>query len=522
MQLLGTSRAERAVAIVTVALVALGLALRTRGFLFGIEPLWWDEASWALELIEHRWHDDAIRPVGFMVVTRALCWLFSPSESVLRSLPWIFGMATTVIAPFLAKRLYSGAAARLLFVAVLTLHPAAIDLSKEFKPYSVSLGLHVGLLFLTLRYLSMHRAKDLFVTLLVAGIGTLFAQDLVFAFPGTFLLLALEAYRHRRNHLGWIVGSGGLTVLVLLLQYWLVWSRIPASDSDFWGKKYGVFHTVYSQQSYLAWFLDKYRDLREFPGYRRIYWSSSVLSDGALTLLQRLDGLFWSLAHALGLGFMLFRRRFREVALLVVPLLTWWAFNVLDLWPMGVFRANLFVLCYLAAIACAAFDWELRERFAWFAPAVALLVLIPLCFFETDWHATKRAECNGGSLPPALARLRGFRHAEKKRGRETVLFSTGACTQWEYYSEVHPSKDSLHQKLDPLFDARCSRKEQMPRDLTIGTRHGRRAWVVLDRRRDVDKLAVGKDGQTLDIVEERAIGSLRIVAFRRHRAGDDS
>ena len=77
-------------------------------------------------------------------------------------MPWLASVGALGMAPFLARRFFRAHAARLLFVAVIALHPCATDLAKEFKPYSVSMALHMGLMLLTLRYLESKKASDLF------------------------------------------------------------------------------------------------------------------------------------------------------------------------------------------------------------------------------------------------------------------------------------------------------------------------------------------------------------------------
>src|SRR3954464_13088985 len=74
-------------------LLALGLTLRVRGYLFGTIPLWEDEAAWAIRLMDLPVTKHAIRPVGFMALTKWLAMLVAPSEAVLRALPWLAGLA---------------------------------------------------------------------------------------------------------------------------------------------------------------------------------------------------------------------------------------------------------------------------------------------------------------------------------------------------------------------------------------------------------------------------------------------
>ena len=127
----------------TTLVLLLGLFLRARGYLFQRHGLWLDEAAWACLLMKKPLVTLLIRPIGFMSLSKLLASLLGPSEVVLRGISWVAGMITLLLAPALSRRLYRAPMARLLFVAVLALHPAAIDLSKEFKPYSASLCGHL-------------------------------------------------------------------------------------------------------------------------------------------------------------------------------------------------------------------------------------------------------------------------------------------------------------------------------------------------------------------------------------------
>ncbi|HEV8547516.1 MAG TPA: hypothetical protein VGQ57_00790, partial [Polyangiaceae bacterium] len=129
---------QRIVLWVTVAVVALGVFVRARGYLFDTHALWLDEAGWALMLMRLPLVELLIRPPGFMAFSKGLAHLFGPTEAVLRFLPWLAGTATVVVTVPLSRRLFGSLAARLLFVAVIALHPAAVDLAREYKPYALS------------------------------------------------------------------------------------------------------------------------------------------------------------------------------------------------------------------------------------------------------------------------------------------------------------------------------------------------------------------------------------------------
>ena len=57
--------------------------------------------------------------------------VFGAAELSYRFLPWLGGIATALLAPVVASRLFSSRAARFLMVVVIALHPSAIDLARD-------------------------------------------------------------------------------------------------------------------------------------------------------------------------------------------------------------------------------------------------------------------------------------------------------------------------------------------------------------------------------------------------------
>jgi len=217
-----------AVWLATAALLLMGFAFRARGYLIGTIAFWEDEASWAMRLVDLPLSEHTIRPLGFMAASKLLAQLFSPSETVLRAMPWLAGLASLSMAPFLAGRLFSSVAARLLFIAIIALHPAAIDLAKEFKPYSSSLALHMAFLLLGLRYLDTRRARDLAPLLGLLFLGTFISQDAIFAYPGLFALLLFEAFRARRGRQLLSIALTAVATLALLTAMYVCSRQSPA------------------------------------------------------------------------------------------------------------------------------------------------------------------------------------------------------------------------------------------------------------------------------------------------------
>src|SRR5690606_41224711 len=89
----GTGAPSRLFVLLTLGCVVLGIALRTRGMFVDPLPLWLDEASWAVYLVEQPLTEQLIRPLGFMAVSRVLAAI-SMSEPMLRSLSWAAGIGT--------------------------------------------------------------------------------------------------------------------------------------------------------------------------------------------------------------------------------------------------------------------------------------------------------------------------------------------------------------------------------------------------------------------------------------------
>lgn len=452
-------RAQKLLGIAVLLIVATGLFLRVRGYLFQASAFWLDECGWAMLLVEQPLSELSIRPMGFIITSQIMARLFGLTEVTLRALPWLAGMATTVLAVPLARELFRSFAARILFVFIIALHPCAIDFSKEFKPYSVSLCLHMSLLLLTLLYLRTGRGKHLAWTLATAAIGCLFAQDLIFAFPAVFVLTGWAAFRANRTHLYAVVGVASLILLLLVGQYLLMWRHVSSGEVDNWATKYSVFYSRESRESFGAWALDHYLNMTGFPGFRRALWNPGPVSRETLTSLALVDRAVWACLHFVGL-FVLLRQRRREAVLLLVPLATLWLFNLLRLWPIGVFRANLFVVGYMAAIASMALDGGKRlvPRVLDALPAV-LLVFLPVALLDRTWSARKQALTYASEFPAALDELLRLKRADGNP-RETLLLDRRSCDPFRYYTEFHPQVSArVGKALKAEFDVRCIDKD---------------------------------------------------------------
>jgi len=466
-----------------LALVLLGLVLRARGFLFDRYGLWLDEASWAIMLMRDPLETLMLRPIGFMALSKLFAVVFGPWEVVLRSLAWVAGVGVVLLAVPLARRLFRAPAAQLLFVAIVALHPAAIDLTKEFKPYECSLFGHVALLYLTLRYLESQRAADLVLGLVAAFVTNLFAQDMVMAYPGVFLVLGADVLRHRRERVPWVVAGAGAVLLLLFAQYWFLWRNMDAGESAYWGNKYGVFYTPSSQQSFASWWVERYVDLTQFPGLRHRYWEAPWVSASQYTLLRSVDDFIWLAVHVVGCARLVMSRRYAVLILLVMPIVTTSVMNALGHWPFGVFRTNLFMVGYMAAIAGMAVETPRAVSARWLAlvPAVVLVVL-PLVLFDRWWNARKRALAYDSEMPRVLEQLTTER--PPLRGRVNLVLSRRACEPYEYYATVHPATSRRYNKeLKRTYSVHCfPLQEKLAPGIVALTPEHDHAWLLTDMR----------------------------------------
>jgi hypothetical protein len=493
--------------VAVAACVFAGVALRVRGFLFGTIPVWLDEATWADLLMRKSVWLPSIRPLGFMVATKGLVWCFGEREAVLRLLPWLAGIGSTLLSVPLARRLLTHRAAQLLFIAAIAFQPSAIDYSKEFKPYSISLFLHLACLFLALRYFDERKLSQLLSVVGCAFAGLFFSQDVLFALPALYLTVGFVAWRGGlRTHVLTALGCALATLGVLLLFYFFAWRTVsnPSVDDAYWGNKYDVFFVHGHGQRHWLWSLEKYGDIAAYPGQRRESWrATGPLGAGAVATLSSLYRAFWIMLHFAGIALLAYRRRFLELTLLLGPLLTLLAFNALGLWPFGAFRTNLFAVGYASALAACALDGWLATEALELAPALVAVVL-PLCLFERDWHEDKHwagGETAFSDLTRTLMHLQGH-HAHK----EPLVLDWYACRVFHYYLVRHPDYKKVERELDKRFTTQCNRSAD-----ALGaaqeTASDHRVWLVLASPQAELRAAEERD-QISNLINLRAMPNL--------------
>jgi hypothetical protein len=509
--LAGQGFAELLALVFTLAFVLGGLWFRARGYLFGGSSLWLDECIWAMNLTKREVLANQIRPPGFIVVSRWLSLAFGPTETVLRALPWLAAVISTIAAPFLATRLYTSFASRLLFVAAVAFNACTIDFAKEFKPYSIGFLLHLALVLATLRYLESQRGRALVGALAIATIGCLFSQDLVFAYPGVFLVLGIDTLGKRRDHLRWVVAGAALIIVALLAQYLLLWRHMPKGGSNYWGAKYNIFYTDKHSGSYLGWLWERYREMAAFPGVRRDHWEGWTGDER--NRFRGVDRTLWLVLHLAGLGVMAWKRAWRAALLLALPLLLLCIFNALKVWPAGAFRSNIFSIFYFSAIAAMAFEGWMPKGARFYSALPALIIIIlPLFVFERVWHAKKMYLTYDSRFQEIVARLAYVRRLGDGE-KEVLILDRRSCDPYRFYTEFHPSGRKVRPILEQRYIARCLTDEASVPATLLESPKERPQWIVLHTGHNLDNILKRKPQRVLRTRARYLIGPHTLAAF---------
>lgn len=459
---------ERAYRLGLLLIVALGFFLRSNRYWFDPIGIWGDEALWGARLFTRDVSQLLIRPVGFMAVTKVIVHVFC-DERTLRILPYLGGMASVVQIWDVSRQLSLGRLATLLSVFVIAIHPVLIDLTKEFKPYELELSAHLALLELYLRYENTRARRWLVLLALACPLVFLFAYNIAFLLPGLFVLvvsLLLGAKAFRRLALA---GAGALLALAVMFSvYHGSVNRLQMSKvSAYWGRKYDVFYMEAAQLARnppvtrTRWLADKYSDIAEFPGWQRERWKLPRALGERRSELMQVDRFGWLTLHALGIGALVTRRRFRTLVLLLSPLLVTGVFNVLGFWPFGGFRTNTFLMACVMPLAGCGVEalGALRGRLGpAFGSVAAAFVLLPNLLFAWNWHSTKSAFTFNSEMPTVLERLKALRDTENLgSGRIPVLLDWYSCDPGPFYAKYH---DGIRRKYGKYFveklDLRCA------------------------------------------------------------------
>lgn len=462
---------ERAFRLAAGALIALGIALRSVRYWWNPIGLWGDEATWARNLLQRPLTSLEFRPIGLMAVTRWLVDVTVVDERTLRLPSYLAGIAALFLALWVGRLLFTHRTTTLALLGLMATSPLLVDFSREFKPYSVEVALHLLLLGIGLGYWRTRSWRWLVAMVVTAPIAFLFAYNAVFAFPVLFGLVLLDRVR-ARDRRGLAIASGGAAFCLgfIALVFATVISQIDAPDeAGFWGQKYDAFYLPAAGSGgalgHAQWALGKTLSIAALPGAPRDQWQPPrALGPAAFAAWSTANYWLWVALVAGGGAWLVRRRRLAALGLLLGPLAVMFVFNLLGRWPWSAFRVNVFLLAYLLPLASVAVDALLDLPVRWIRGASIAVVLLvvgwPQLGFGWGLRTRKRAWVSHTELPAVLARLRAERErdlaVEPTRPRDLLLSDRYGCAPLEFYLHHHISSsagDGAYVRAN--FELRC-------------------------------------------------------------------
>jgi hypothetical protein len=449
-----------------LALLALGLVFRLRGVVTQPIGLWGDEASWARNLFVRDHTTWTFRPIGYMWLTKQLVEGFGSTEFWFRSLSILGGVASLLLSPYLASRLFHSRWVRLLLVAVIALHPACIDMSKEFKPYALSMLVHMVPILLYLRFEQTKRSGYLYGMLALLPVLFLLAYDFAVAYPGLLLLGLWAAWKRHGAKGGLVAVASGVACVAVIYGVWnLALTNVHGGGkaTQKWAKKYGVFYTppknpatVGLRYSRVRWTAVSYADVASLPGDGSKLWTTpEYLEPGTVREAVGLNWLMWVVLHVLGLVHLFRTRRYALLLGLWAPVVVSGALAMLDLWPFSNWRADFYLLSYAVPIAMYGVAFAASDRPRRSVAVVGLVValsIVPGFLFGFDGFATKRWHTTTSYPYPVIERLRTLRRQLLERNPKAAkqyVLRDWASGPIQWYLQHH---DAIRKRDGAWFD----------------------------------------------------------------------
>jgi hypothetical protein len=427
--------------VAAAALLLIGAVLRVLGYFGGIE-FWLDEAFWAMRIAGGG--SSIIRPIGYVWVSEWLIHLRN-TEPVIRSVSFVAGLASLPVFLAMCRQAGLSRLASLFGLFILAVHPEAVAMTKEFKPYALELFLHLLLLWLAFSYLRTQKAWRLGGLCLVAAVAPLFSWSVAVLYPGLFLTIAVWAFRQRRFSALLACLGGCVVALGVFLAVFLMRVQGQELSPFYWGRKYDVFFTGANPWRHLRWLLRKTYQVAYFPSSLETFWlDRSVVR--LFSSVQAALCLFGVIAMTVG-------RRWRWVGLWLSPWVVTIALNLLGRWPYGMFRTNLFLMAFSLPPALAALDdlqkWlsarELLGRTGrLIVPAFCALFFLTFVPLDLDYFSTKDARmartCYVRRAMEVIYQTERDEPAPEREAPEKkrpLLLCPHACGIYSYYRDCH-------------------------------------------------------------------------------------
>lgn len=469
------SRSWRQITFWAVPLVAVGLLLRLRQYLFN-RSLWLDEAYLAASFVDKDLHqllleplsNNQAAPLAFLLLTRLNTLVFGLSDWSLRLLPLICGLATLYLSLKLAQTVFTSIWPRLVFVGLMSLSPVLVYYSSEFKQYQGDVMCTVLLVWLTLKFDPRHWQRDALALALSGAACVWLSHASVFVLAGCGLILWLEAAL-RRQFRPWLALSavGAVWLLSFGVNYLMSLRQLGANNhlTGFWTLAYAPPPTSLEQ---LRWYLEAFLGLVHLAT-RHVGVAHHGVEPG---WFDGLNGLLLALT-AVGLA-ALTRVSWRAAAASASSVLLVLAASALHLYP---FRSRLILfLVPMVHLWLAALVDRLAQPGRWTPRMAALatggLLLVPAI---PSWGLLRHPS-NGQDIKSLLSHA-----AARLLPSDGFLLDKLSFKAFDFYAQpyglgkqpVHPYNPTTNHRHDARTTVR-----RLCRDPALG-----RTWVIISHRR---------------------------------------
>ena len=437
--------------------LAIGVALRTWQY-FADASVVLDEAAVARNVLDRHvlglltpLDYAQVAPPGFLLAVKACTVLFGPSEWVLRLTPFVFGLASLLVFPLVARSLLHRPAA----LAATFMYATAVPLifySAQVKQYSGDVAATLVILWLALQTLDAPiLTTRRLVALIASGFGALvFSQAVVFPVTAAGVVLVADAFIRRRQD-RWIrLGLASAWAVEVLAAIANGYRSMTIVDRAYMQKFWTALFMPHGWRAAGAWLIAVARATFAWRGM-----------GGGYENLHYPFGVFVTL-FLVGVAALLWSQRAKG-ALVVGPILLAIGAAALHTFPLAT-RVGLFMVpSYLLAVACGT---DVLSRLILRRPvgAYGCLVLVPLATYAVLQR-----------LPPDLSEhvrpvLRYV--AAHHEADDAVWVYYGAGQAFEYYQHLMPIPGDVQ-----IGD--CDREDPRAylREVDVERGH-RRVWFV--------------------------------------------
>ena len=253
-------------------------------------PLWVDEEAIALNVRDRSIGDLAgslwlgqSAPFGWLVLERLAMATFGTSETALRAVPLLFGIATIGVAVWAGRR-WMGQIAAVVFVLLCWIGPLLSHYRFEVKHYTADVLF--GLLLPALAAWAVEadrptdRARRVWLWWIAAAIGHWFANGALLVTPACAIFLCVVVWRRDgRRATAWFV-VGGLLWLASFGLHYLISIRYSLNSThlrSIWSTE--LLPSSQGLTGSMRWFFDRLEPLAFNPGgtaLSAILWTSAI------------------------------------------------------------------------------------------------------------------------------------------------------------------------------------------------------------------------------------------------------